>query len=65
MIFLLGLISGGWLFGILGFVVGRIIGYDDGLNHVAALLKVDEAHGDVPTPPYDYYYYSDDADWRG
>jgi hypothetical protein len=53
-IFILGLVAGGWLFGPLCFVLGSIFGHDAGARDVVRLLvEVDEAHGDVPSMPWE------------
>jgi hypothetical protein len=47
--FVLGLFAGCFLFGTIGYFLGRVIGYDDGCRHIAELrIKSDEAFGDVP-----------------
>jgi hypothetical protein len=47
------LVACSYLFAVLGYVLGRIHGYDEGVFHFARLHRVrieaDEAHGDVPS----------------
>jgi len=47
--FILGFVAGGFLFGILGIVIGCLLGYDAGAHHVTLLrIEADEVHGDMP-----------------